>query len=97
MKTILRHKRKPYEIRPDFALVREVERELGSIPALAQRFAQMDWMVADLVTLTQMMLQSAGETVDYVTLGDAMLKGGLNQYLRAAQHFLHSVITGQDA
>lgn len=97
MPVSLRFKKNAYDITPDFALVREVERELGSITALDARFSGLDWNVADLVTLTQMMLQSAGETVDYVTLGNAMINRGLQHYLRAARAFLQLIIAGRDA
>ncbi len=97
MPAALRYKNKTYDVTADFALVREIERELGNIVALERRFAGLEWQVCDLVTLTQMMLQSVGETVDYVTLGNAILKGGLQRYLAASQDFLQLVISGHDA
>lgn len=81
-----------YHIAPGFRLVCSVEHELGGIVALRETFARHTWCVADLVTLTQMMLQSAGETVDYLLLGDAMLREGLMRYRAAAEVFLDMVL-----
>jgi hypothetical protein len=86
--TKLRFKEKVYTIIPDFRLMREIEHELGSLAKLHERFSQMSWEISDLVTLTHMMLQAAGETVDYLHLGNSMLKEGLRHYLSSAQSFL---------
>ncbi len=86
--TPLRFGNRVYIVSPDFPLVREIEHELGSIAALLERFSQQSWEVSDLVTLTHMMLQSAGETVDYLRLGNTMLREGLGRYLSTAQSFL---------
>jgi hypothetical protein len=85
----LRFKEKVYTINPDFRLLREIEHELGSLAKVHERFTQMSWEISDLVTLTHMMLQSAGETVDYLHLGNLMLKEGLRHYLSSAQSFLN--------
>lgn len=85
----LRFKGKAYAIIPDFRLLREIEHELGSLARVHERFNKMNWEISDLVTLTHMMLQSAGETVDYLHLGNQMLKEGLRHYLSAAQSFLN--------
>ncbi len=81
-----------FHVAPDFSLVRQIERELGGIAALQESFARQDWFIADLVTLVHMMLQSAGETLDYVLLGNRMLREGLVQYHNAAQVFLNMVL-----
>lgn len=88
----LRFDSRVFLIAPDFRLVCNVEHELGGIAALRESFARQDWFVSDLVTLTQMMLQSAGETVDYLLLGNRMLREGLAQYHAAAQVFLDMVL-----
>jgi hypothetical protein len=88
----LRFKGKIYTINPDFKLMREIEHELGSLAKLQERFSQMSWEISDLVTLTHMMLQSAGETVDYLHLGNLMLKEGLRCYLSSAQSFLQHAL-----
>ena len=88
----LRFKNKVYAVNPVFELVREIEHELGGIAELEERFADMSWEVSDLVTLIHMMLQAAGETVDYLSLGNAMLKEGLGRYLSSAQSFLRLVL-----
>lgn len=90
----LRFKNKVYAVQPDFALVREIERELGSAAILHERFSGMSWEISDLVTLTHMMLQAAGETVDYLSLGNLMLREGLRHYLSAVQSFLRLVVSG---
>jgi hypothetical protein len=84
----LRFKNRVFIVQPDFPLVREIEQELGSLAALQKRFSDMSWEISELVTLTHMMLASAGETVDYLHLGNTMLKEGLRHYLSTAQDFL---------
>src|SRR5262249_35833461 len=88
----LRYEQRDYTVAPDFTLSREIERELGGIAALKENFRGGGWLVSDLVALMQMLLQAAGKTVDYVLLGNAMLKEGLLQYLAAAQVFLDMVL-----
>lgn len=94
---VLRFKNKVHIIHTDFALVREIEHELGSIAALQERFSDMSWEISDLVTLTHMMLQAAGETVDYLSLGNQMLREGLRPYLSTAQSFLRLTVSGGHA
>ncbi len=84
-----------YAVQPTFSLVREIEHELGGIADLRARFAGDAWRVSDLVVLAQMMLQAAGKTVDYVALGDALLREGVAHYLAAAQVFLDMVLHGE--
>ena len=84
----LRFGNKVYIVDPNFDLVREIESELGSVAALQEKFSNMSWEISELVTLTHMMLQAAGETVDYLFLGNSMLKEGLRHYLATAQSFL---------
>ncbi|MFH1158167.1 MAG: GTA-gp10 family protein [Pseudomonadota bacterium] len=79
---------KVYIVNLDFSLMREIENELGSASALLDRFTQKSWKICELVTITHMMLQAAGETVDYLSLGNLMLKEGLGHYLSSAQSFL---------
>jgi hypothetical protein len=88
----LRHENRFFLVRPDFLLVREIEGELGGLAALRERFLCNGWRVSDLVTLMQILLQAAGNTVDYVSLGDEMLRAGLPPYLAAAQAFLDIVL-----
>lgn len=87
-----RFENRVYVIRPDFRFVREIEEELGSLPALQEKFSRKDWRVSDLVTLAHMMLQAAGRTVDYVFLGDLMLKEGLDRYLPSVRSFLQRAL-----
>lgn len=77
-----------YTVVPSLRLVREIEEELGGIPALVTRFAAGTWTVTELVTLIHMMLHAAGKTVDWAVLGDVILKEGTAAYLRAARMFL---------
>jgi hypothetical protein len=90
--TKLLFKDKTYVINPDFRLMREIEHELGSLAKLQERFSQMSWEISDLVTLIHIMLQAAGETVDYLHLGNLMLKEGLRSYLSSAQSFLQHAL-----
>ena len=91
----LRFKNRVYIICPDFRFVHEIEDELGGIPALQERMSQKDWKISELVALIHMMLQTAGETVDYLLLGNLMLKEGLDRYLAAARSFLQLVLHAQ--
>ncbi len=86
---------KVYAVRPTFALVREIEVELGGVADLRAQFAGDGWRVSDLVALIQMMLQAAGRTVDYAALGNALLNEGVAHYLAAAQVFLDMVLHGE--
>ncbi len=88
----LRFENRIFTVTPDFTLVREIEHDLGSISALWEKFSRTGWLVSDLVALMQMLLQAAGKTVDYVMLGNAMLREGLAHYLAAAQVFLDLVL-----
>ncbi len=78
-----------YTVRPDFNTVREIEDELGSLSALHDSFSCNQWKVSELVTLIHMLLQAAGKTVDFVSLGNTMIGEGLDRYLTAARSFLH--------
>jgi len=71
-----------------FAQVLEIERELGSLPALKERFERQDWTVGELVTLTHMLRHG---DVDYMELGERMLREGLSRHLDAARDFLREV------
>jgi hypothetical protein len=88
----LRFENRLFIVKPEFTLVREIENELGSISALQENFSRNGWLVSDLVTLMQMLLQAAGKSVDFILLGNAMLREGLVQYLAAAQVFLDMVL-----
>ena len=88
----LRFENHVFTVTPDFALVREIENELGSISALRETFSRTGWLASDLVTFTQILLQAAGKSVDYLLLGNAMLREGLMHYLVAAQVFLDMVL-----
>jgi hypothetical protein len=88
----VRYENRVFIITPDFSLVREIENELGSISALRENFLRSGWLVSDLVTLMQMLLQAVGKPVDYILLGNAMLREGLAHYLAAAQVFLDMVL-----
>ncbi len=88
----LRFGDKVYIVIPDFSLVREIEHELGGLAALRENFSRQGWTISDLVTLIHMMLQAAGETVDYLLLGDTMLREGLGRYLAAALAFLGLIL-----
>lgn len=85
-------KNKVYLVQPDFELIREIEGELGSAILLLESFSQKSWKVSDLVTMVHMMLQAAGETVDYFLLGNQMLKEGVSRYLSAVLSFLQLVL-----
>lgn len=72
-------------------LVVEIEQELGALAMLRQKFSACVWKVTDLVTLTQMMLQATGTTVDYIELGNEMLRCGLKPFLKAVREMLEII------
>lgn len=80
-------------VQPDMRLVAEIEGELGGMPALKQKFDTDGWTVTELVALVQMLLQQAGKAVDFIELGDRMLKDGLLRYVRVVQNFLREAVS----
>lgn len=84
-----------YRVRPTPGLVREIEEELGGIPALAEGFAGTGWTAGALVALVQMMLQAAGRTVDYDALLMHMLEAGLGVFALRAAGFLNLILDGE--
>lgn len=92
MSIVLRFDNRDYKVTPDMALVADIEGELGGVENLLFRFENGFWKVADLVTLVHMMLQAAGRTVDYIELGDRMLKDGLPAYLPQAENILKAIL-----
>ncbi|MCC7035944.1 MAG: gene transfer agent family protein [Alphaproteobacteria bacterium] len=82
-----------FVVHPDMRLVAEIEEELGGMPALKQKFATGRWTVTELVALVQMFLQQAGRPVDFIELGDRMLKDGLLRYVRTVQNFLQEAVS----
>ncbi len=81
-----------YKVNPSFDLVCEVEDELGSLSELLEEFSNDKWSVSDLTVLIHILLQAADKTVDFVELGDAMIKDDLNKYLNTAKDFLKLVL-----
>lgn len=86
-----------YRVAPDLRLVREIETELGSLPALAARLEEGRWVAGELVALVQMFLQSAGRTVDYARLGEQMIAEGLARHAAAARAVLGVILEGRGA
>ncbi|MEZ0226546.1 MAG: GTA-gp10 family protein [Alphaproteobacteria bacterium] len=80
-----------FEVTPDMRLVVEIESELGALAMLRQKFSACVWKVTDLVTLVQMMLSAAGATVDYMELGNDMLRVGLGPFLGAVRQLLEVI------
>lgn len=81
-----------YNIEPNFEVVCEIEEELGSTFELLGKFSRDEWYVSELVTLIHILIQSAGRTVDYVELGNSMMKDDLGNYVSFANKFLRAVI-----
>lgn len=88
---VIPYRNQTFNFSPDMRLVIEIEQELGALAMLRQKFSACVWKVTDLVTLTQMMLQAAGATVDYMELGNDMLKAGLAPFLKAVREMLEVV------
>lgn len=83
--------RRAYRVLPDMGLVAEIEDELGGLAELKEKFSRNGWTVTELVALVQILLQRAGKTVDYIELGDKMLKDSFTPYLGAVRNFLKQV------
>jgi len=81
-----------YNIEPKFEVVCEIEEELGSAPELLARITSDEWSVSELVTFVHIILQYAGRSIDYMELGNSMIKEGLASYVNFANKFLNSVI-----
>lgn len=92
MTMALRFEERVYKISPKMSLICAIEDELGSIPALIGKFNRDDWLMSDLVSLTHIMLQQAGRSIDFMTLGDTMLHEGIGHYLAAIVPFLTSLL-----
>lgn len=84
-----------FVVHPDMRLVTEIEGELGGMPALKQKFDTDGWTVTELVALVQMLLQQAGTPVDFIELGNRMLKDGLMPYMGTVQKFLQQAVSGR--
>lgn len=90
--TVLTFGNRVHRISPAMRLIRMIEEELGPVPQLAEKLSSQAWKVSDLVALTHMMLEEAGESVDYLALGDRMIADGLGGYRKSAQKFLETVL-----
>jgi hypothetical protein len=73
-----------YRVAPDMRLLCEVEAELGSLPALHERFQTRRWQLSELVALIQILLQAGGFSADFMQLGDEILSCGTAVYLKIA-------------
>ena len=91
----IRFNGKLHAIPVDFGLVQEIERELGGLVSVCVRFSGENWSVTELVTLMQMLLQAAGETVDYFYLGETIMKEGIARYLSSARAFLKLILDSE--
>jgi hypothetical protein len=82
---------------PGIALVSEIEQELGGIADLAARLGSGQWRAGELVTLTHILLQAAGNAADWLKLGDGMVAEGLALHAEAARAFLNKILDGETA
>jgi hypothetical protein len=92
----IRFDHKIYTIAPEMGIIADIEDELSGVALLLQKFSHQEWKVSELVTVVQMLLQAAGQTVDYRLLGNQMIADGLGQYLSAVVAFLRLVLGGKD-
>ncbi len=92
MSIALKIEERIYKIAPDMNIVCAIEDELGGIPALARRLTSGNWRMAELVTLIHIMLQMAGKNMDFMTLGNVILKEGAMPYLASARQFLNMIL-----
>lgn len=80
-----------YRIRPDMALLLQIEEELGALPQLARRFRGTGWCFADLVSLCHMLLHHAGRPMDYMILGNLLIETGIAASHRMVLHFFDAL------
>lgn len=81
-----------YEIDSKFEIICEIEEELGAVSELVERFARDKWAISELVTIIHIILSSVGRNVDYVELGNKILKEGVSAYLKFIKRFLTELI-----
>ncbi len=81
-------------IKPTISLICQIEDELGSVPALLNRFKSDNWKIADAITLVHMMLAEAGTSYDYHDLGNRIIRDGVNWYKEQMIVFLELCIAG---
>jgi len=81
-----------YKIEPDFKTICEIEDELGSLENLLKKILEHSLKISELVIIVHILLQSKGEVVDYLILGNAMLNDGLENYLSVIKEFLNIII-----
>lgn len=90
----LQFKNNLYTIKLTMQLVGDIEYELGSIKNLQFRLLHDLWKISDVVSLTHMMLASAGKNIDYAVLGDSMLQDGMERYKAQALLVLNKILGG---
>jgi hypothetical protein len=88
----IRFDSKIYSIVPEITIIADIEDELFGVALLLHKFSHQEWKVSELVTVVQMLLQSAGQTVDYRLLGNWIIAEGLEPYLVAVIDFLGLVL-----
>lgn len=85
-----------YPVYVDMSLICEIEQEIGSLKNLQFRLQNGFWKVTEIVTLMHILLASCGRTVDYMELGDRILREGVGLY-RQRLGVLLSGILGVEA
>ena len=77
-----------YKLVPDFNLICEVEEELGGVPELLERFIKKKWQARELTVLMHILLYKAGRNIDFIELGNKLLKEGFEKSANSAKEFL---------
>lgn len=80
-----------YSFSPHFPLLCELEEELGSLLLLRERLDNNAWTLSELAVLLHIILQNCGRNVDYMELGEQILKEGAAEYLNFTKGFLDAV------
>lgn len=82
-------------VQPSFSLIAEIEDEIAPLPVLARRLRLNVWSASEVVSLVQMVLQTAGETRDWRDLADKITGDGFENYIQPLRDVLDAALKGK--
>lgn len=93
---VLGYAQRLYRVALDFAVIGEIEDEIGSINMLHSRLMNGGWTAGELVTVCHILLARAGCSCDYMALGQDMVNCGFEHYRSVVAQLLGEVlVTGE--
>lgn len=81
-----------HSLTADMPLLLEIEQELGAVAPLLARLESGAWSAGEVVSLMHIFLQAAGREVDYMALGNEMLREGLAAHCRRVTAILQDMV-----